>query len=68
MEVCVSVSRSGHNPQGKQPRCPLDRRLGGPQIKSGRGGEEKKIFPSIPQSCHYTDWATPAKVGSVGLF
>jgi hypothetical protein len=27
--------------QGKSPWDPLDRRLGGPQIRSGRGGEEK---------------------------
>jgi hypothetical protein len=29
--------------QGKSPWYPLDRRLGGPQSRSGRGGEEK--FP-----------------------
>jgi hypothetical protein len=28
-------------PQGKSPCYPLDRRLGGPQNRSGRGGEEK---------------------------
>jgi hypothetical protein len=28
-------------PQGKSPQYPLDRRLGGPQSCSGRGGEEK---------------------------
>jgi hypothetical protein len=27
-------------PQGKRPWCPLDSRLGGPQSRSGRGGEE----------------------------
>jgi hypothetical protein len=27
-------------PQGKSPWYPLDRRLGGPQNRSGRGGEE----------------------------
>jgi hypothetical protein len=26
--------------QGKSPWCPLNRRLGGPQSRSGRGGEE----------------------------
>jgi hypothetical protein len=31
--------------QGKSPRYPLDRRLGGTQSRSGRGGEEKK-FPA----------------------
>jgi hypothetical protein len=28
-------------PQGKSGQYPLDRRLGGPQSRSGRGGEEK---------------------------
>jgi len=27
--------------QGKSPRYPLDRRLGGPQNRSGQGGKEK---------------------------
>jgi hypothetical protein len=27
--------------RGKSPRYPLDRRLGGPQNRSGHGGEEK---------------------------
>jgi hypothetical protein len=30
-------------PQGKSPWYPLDRRLGWPQSRSGRGGEEKKF-------------------------
>jgi hypothetical protein len=29
--------------QGKSPWYPLDRRLGGPQSRSGRGGEEKNL-------------------------
>jgi hypothetical protein len=42
--------------QGKRPWYPLDRRLGGPQSRSGRGGEEKNsqplpgLEPSIIQS------------------
>jgi hypothetical protein len=32
-------------PQGKSPRCPLDRGLGGPQSRSGHGGEEKNFQP-----------------------
>jgi hypothetical protein len=32
-------------PQGNSPRYPLDRRLGGPQSRSGRGGEEKNSQP-----------------------
>jgi len=31
-------------PQGKNPLYPLDRRLGGPQSRSGSGDEDKK-FP-----------------------
>jgi hypothetical protein len=31
--------------QGKCPWYPLDRRLGGPQSRSGRGGEEKNSQP-----------------------
>jgi hypothetical protein len=34
-------------PQGKSPWYPLDRRLGGPQSRSGRGGE-KKNSQSLP--------------------
>jgi hypothetical protein len=32
-------------PQGKSPWYPLDRRLGGPQNRSGRAGEEKNSQP-----------------------
>jgi hypothetical protein len=32
-------------PQGKSPWYPLDRRLGGPQSRSGRWGEEKNSQP-----------------------
>jgi hypothetical protein len=31
--------------KGKSTRYPLDRRLGGPQSRSGRGGEEKNSQP-----------------------
>jgi hypothetical protein len=40
-------------PQGKSPPYPLDRRLGGPQSRSGHGGEEKdsQLPPGIePQN------------------
>jgi len=30
---------------GRSPSYPLDRRLGGPQRRSGRGGEEKNFQP-----------------------
>jgi len=38
-----SASSPGRFILGKRPQDPLDRRLGGPQGWSGRGGEEKKI-------------------------
>jgi hypothetical protein len=31
-------------PQGKSPWYPLDKRLGGPQSRSGCGGEEENCF------------------------
>jgi hypothetical protein len=40
-----SASRPAALSQGKSPRYPLDRRLGGPQGRSGRGGEEKNSQP-----------------------
>jgi hypothetical protein len=57
-------------PRGKSPRYPLDRRLGGPQSRSARRGEEKILDPTgtrIPTSSvvqpvasRYTDYAIPA--------
>jgi hypothetical protein len=42
-----STSRPGRfTPRGKSPRYPLDRRLGGPQSRSGRSGEEKILSPT----------------------
>jgi hypothetical protein len=35
-------------PQGKNPWYPLDRRLSGPQSRSGRGGEEKNSLSPLP--------------------
>jgi hypothetical protein len=32
---------------GMSPRYPLDRRLGGPQSRSERYGEEKNLFPLL---------------------
>jgi hypothetical protein len=46
----LEVSRQLHAPAalppGKGPRYPLDRRLGGPQSRSGRFGEQKIIDPT----------------------
>jgi hypothetical protein len=45
----MEVSGQLHAPaallQGKRPWYPLDRSLGGPQGRSGRGGEEKNSHP-----------------------
>jgi hypothetical protein len=53
--------------QGKSPWYPLDRRLGGTQSRSGRGGEEKiprpcrDSNPDHPTSCPALyHWAIPA--------
>jgi hypothetical protein len=40
-----SASRPGRFTPRESPWCPLDRRLGGPQSRSGRGGEEKNSQP-----------------------
>jgi hypothetical protein len=40
-------------PQGKSPWCPLDRRLGGPQSRSGCGSEEKNSQQTFYK---YTCW------------
>jgi hypothetical protein len=41
MEVSGQLHFPAALPQGKTPWYPLDRRLGGPQSRSGRGGEEE---------------------------
>jgi hypothetical protein len=41
MEVSGQFHAPAALPQGKSPWYPLDRRLGGSQNRSGRGGEEK---------------------------
>jgi hypothetical protein len=56
--------------QGKIPRYPFDRRLGAPQSRSGRGGEEKNSLPRQesnprtpivqPVAQRYADWAITA--------
>jgi len=56
--------------RGKSPWYPLHRRLGGPQSRSGRGGEEKNSQP-LPglKTTYYSarspalyHWAIPAKL------
>jgi hypothetical protein len=41
----VSFTPGSFTLRGKNPRYPLDRRLGRPQSQSGRGGEEKISLP-----------------------
>jgi hypothetical protein len=46
MEVSGQLHVQAALPQRKNPWFLLDRRLGGPQSRSGRGGEEKNSQPS----------------------
>jgi hypothetical protein len=45
MEVSGQLHAPAALPQEKRPRYPLDRMLGGPQSRSGHGGEEKNSQP-----------------------
>jgi hypothetical protein len=58
MEVSGQLHAPAALPQGKSPRYPLDRRLGGPQSRSGRGGEEKNSQP--PQGIELQNPDRPA--------
>jgi hypothetical protein len=42
MEVSGQLHAPAALPQGKRPGHPLERRLGGRQSRSGRGGEQKR--------------------------
>jgi hypothetical protein len=42
---CLASHPCHFTPQGKSPWYPLGRRLGGPQLRSGRGGEEENSQP-----------------------
>jgi hypothetical protein len=68
-----SASRTGRfTHRGISLRCPLDRRLGGPQIRSGRRGEKKILDPTgtrtpdtsvvHPIASRYTYYAIPAPI------
>jgi hypothetical protein len=70
MEVSGQLHTPAALPQGKSPWYPLDRRLGGPQSRSGRGVKEKnsqsrresnpKTTIVQPVAQCYTDWAIAA--------
>jgi len=53
MEVSGQLHAPAALPPGKRPWYPLDRRLGGPQIQSGHGGEEKNshLLPGLEAPC-----------------
>jgi hypothetical protein len=62
----VSFTPQPLYPRGKSPRYPLDRRLGGPQSRSGHSGKETNLtLPGIeprasdPAGGNYADWAIP---------
>jgi hypothetical protein len=50
-------------PQGKNPFYPLDRRLGGPQIRSGRGGDAgTRNLDYLVRILALYHWANPAPI------
>jgi hypothetical protein len=69
MEVSGRLHAQAALPPGKEPRYPLDRRLGGPQSRSGRRREEtildligtelRHVGRPARSSC-YTEYAIPA--------
>ena len=60
------TSRPGRFTPGQKPRYPPNRKLGGPQGRSGRFKEEKNLLllpafvPRTFQPSHYTDFSIPA--------
>jgi hypothetical protein len=61
----VSFTSPPLYPRGKDPGYPLDRRMGGPQNRSGSCRVQKNLLPyreSNPgrPASSYTDWAIPA--------
>jgi hypothetical protein len=60
MEVSGQLHAPTALPPGKEPPYPLDKRLGGPQSRSGRYGEERNLTPAFqPVARRYTYWAIP---------
>jgi hypothetical protein len=75
MEVSGQRHAPAALPPGKRPRYPLDRRLDGPQSRSGRGGEEKNSQPPPGIDYYYywlphtnvTEWSTQMQVFRYGM-
>jgi hypothetical protein len=59
MEVSGQLHAPAALPPGKSLWYPLDRRLGGPQSRSGRGGEEKN--PQLPPGIEHYNPDRPAR-------
>jgi hypothetical protein len=61
MQVSGQPHGTAALPRRKNPRYPVDR-LGGPQSRSERRGEEKILDPSViqPIASRYIDWDIPA--------
>jgi hypothetical protein len=47
MEVSAQLHAPAALPSGKEPPYPLDRRLGGPQSRSRRGGEYVCVYVCV---------------------
>jgi hypothetical protein len=70
MEMVIQIRAPAALSPGLEPQYPLDRRLGGPESRSGGYGEEKHLFP-LPSSSYPTrcaDWAIPAHERRVTVF
>jgi hypothetical protein len=68
MEMSVQLHAPAAYFQGRSLWYPLDRRLGGPQSRSGRGGEEKnsqvrpRLEPPIIQSVAQSYTTEPSRL------
>jgi hypothetical protein len=62
MEVSGQIRAPAASPRRKCRRYPLDRRLGGPRIRPGRGDEDIYIYSSL---CRETNPCRPARLVSI---
>jgi hypothetical protein len=68
MEVSDQLHAPAALHQGKSPRYPLDRRLGGPQSRSEPGGEEKNSQPQPGVGPQNLDRPTRSKDSDKGSY